>query len=326
MDWYYAIKGKRIGPVSEVNFAQLVANDVIRDDTLVWHKGMAEWARWDVVAPASDLPLAARIATMPEFPMQAAPADEDASWTADEFWARSQQHIFATSVGGCFSRTWEVYKAAFWPCLGVTALAYLILMAVGFIPVVGLLSIFFVTPQVTAGAYWYFVLRIRGESPGLETLFTGFQQSFGTLAGLGVVQLVVAIVAFVPIGIIVASMGLMHNTETPPVGGLAVLGGGLGVALIASVLVVISLRLILAHIVVIDLGAGMMDALKLSWRIVGRKIWTMIGLMLLMFLLAIAGTLALVIGLLFVMPMFPAMLAQFYEDARNSARGQPPED
>jgi uncharacterized RDD family membrane protein YckC len=43
MQWYYAIKDQRNGPVAQAEFEQLVANGTITADTLVWRQGMANW-------------------------------------------------------------------------------------------------------------------------------------------------------------------------------------------------------------------------------------------------------------------------------------------
>ncbi len=42
-DWYYAIEGTSNGPVSEIQFEQLVAAGTVRSDTLVWQEGMEDW-------------------------------------------------------------------------------------------------------------------------------------------------------------------------------------------------------------------------------------------------------------------------------------------
>jgi uncharacterized RDD family membrane protein YckC len=51
MPWYYANNDQRLGPVSESEFARLVREKIIRDDTLVWRHGMADWKRYAEVAP-----------------------------------------------------------------------------------------------------------------------------------------------------------------------------------------------------------------------------------------------------------------------------------
>ncbi len=51
MNWYHAQDGQQIGPVSEADFARLVATGVVRDDTLVWHEGMSGWQPYSSVRP-----------------------------------------------------------------------------------------------------------------------------------------------------------------------------------------------------------------------------------------------------------------------------------
>jgi uncharacterized membrane protein len=77
--------------------------------------------------------------------------------------------------------------------------------------------------------------------------------------------------------------------------------------------------------VAIDRPEGAIDAFRLSWRITAGKFWMILVLLFLMSLLATAGMLALLIGLLFVLPIYPAIIAQLYHDACECAAGRPPE-
>jgi uncharacterized RDD family membrane protein YckC len=43
MQWYYADAGRQIGPIEEPALDELVQSGVVRDDTLVWREGMANW-------------------------------------------------------------------------------------------------------------------------------------------------------------------------------------------------------------------------------------------------------------------------------------------
>lgn len=43
MPWYYADNGRQVGPVEEPALDDLVRAGVVRDDTLVWRDGMANW-------------------------------------------------------------------------------------------------------------------------------------------------------------------------------------------------------------------------------------------------------------------------------------------
>jgi uncharacterized RDD family membrane protein YckC len=50
MQWYYAINGQRLGPVSQAEFEKLVTDGVVQAETLVWQQGMVEWQPYAKVA------------------------------------------------------------------------------------------------------------------------------------------------------------------------------------------------------------------------------------------------------------------------------------
>lgn len=60
MNWYYAQGGESRGPIPETVFAQLLAQGVIRPETLVWHEGMTNWLPYrdlqPTPPPAVDVP------------------------------------------------------------------------------------------------------------------------------------------------------------------------------------------------------------------------------------------------------------------------------
>lgn len=65
MPWYYADNGRQVGPVEEPALDDLVRAGVVRDDTLVWRDGMANWQPHSMVrAPRPPTP-------MPAVPMAA---------------------------------------------------------------------------------------------------------------------------------------------------------------------------------------------------------------------------------------------------------------
>ena len=48
MQWYYTADGVRQGPVDDAAVLHLAGEGLIRDDTLVWHDGAADWQPWSV--------------------------------------------------------------------------------------------------------------------------------------------------------------------------------------------------------------------------------------------------------------------------------------
>lgn len=53
MDWFYSDAGQQKGPVTAEQLSQLVAQGVIRADTLVWRDGMAAWQPYSQVSDPS---------------------------------------------------------------------------------------------------------------------------------------------------------------------------------------------------------------------------------------------------------------------------------
>ena len=53
MEWYYAVGGQRVGPVSQADFDRLAHEGVIKPDTLVWRQGLPNWQAHGSVAPGA---------------------------------------------------------------------------------------------------------------------------------------------------------------------------------------------------------------------------------------------------------------------------------
>ena len=68
MDWHYADGNNQVGPIPDDELTRLVAAGTIRDETLVWRDGMADWTSYGQVrgtAPAAtaDSPEGLRLAS-----------------------------------------------------------------------------------------------------------------------------------------------------------------------------------------------------------------------------------------------------------------------
>ena len=60
MKWYYADAGRQVGPVDDTQLDELVRSGAVRDDTLVWRDGMANWQAHSAVrGPAKPIPIPA---------------------------------------------------------------------------------------------------------------------------------------------------------------------------------------------------------------------------------------------------------------------------
>ncbi|MCF3652530.1 GYF domain-containing protein [Synoicihabitans lomoniglobus] len=328
MQWYYAIDGQRHGPISEQEFAQLVADGTVSDETLVWHQGLEAWAPWSTLSASHPLPAVGDGAGVPSIPV-AAPTDEDATdsgvpttWTITDFSDRLRSNGFNTSVEGCMGRAWANYKSVFGLAVGITLVGYLIVFAAGLVPILGIFSSILVTPQITGGVTAFFLRRSRGDEAGFDSLFDGFTKRFGRFALVGLLQAVVTLLVLGAMIVPMLAMGLsaeaLEAGQAPDIPPAAAVGFMAVLFVVMLVLMFFGLRFLLVHVIIMDTDHGVIDAFRLSWRITGTKFWTMVGLCLLMVVLAIVGTLALLIGLIFTLPLIVAMVAQIYQDACDS--------
>jgi uncharacterized RDD family membrane protein YckC len=49
MNWYYAVQGKQMGPISDADLEESVRTGSITDDTMVWHEGLPQWTKYGEV-------------------------------------------------------------------------------------------------------------------------------------------------------------------------------------------------------------------------------------------------------------------------------------
>jgi uncharacterized RDD family membrane protein YckC len=60
MKWYYADAGRQVGPVEDAQLDELVRSGAVRDDTLIWREGMANWQPHSAVrGPSKPIPIPA---------------------------------------------------------------------------------------------------------------------------------------------------------------------------------------------------------------------------------------------------------------------------
>jgi len=328
MQWFYALNGERLGPVTPEQLATLVAHGTVTSETLVWREGFANWEPWGSVAAANPLPTPAGDAPAPEAYAPVGEASDSEGWGIDEFTEKLYTNGYSTSVGGALSRAWANYKSFFGLAFGACLVVVLISMVAGFLPVIGLLSGILITPHLQAGAAWLFLKRARGETVEFGDVFAGFSRCYGKLALVGLIQFGIALSFGIAVAIVFAAVGVQLDGTSgspPDLPPALAIGLMIGFLLVMFVAIWLTARFLLTYIAAVDMTGSAVDAYRMSWRITNGRFWTVFGLMLIMFLLAIAGSLLLFIGLLFVIPLFAGIVAQLYHDAQESAAGRPPE-
>ena len=53
MDWFYALNGQQLGPVTDAQLDELIRAGTLAPDTLVWREGMGDWQPHSTARPAT---------------------------------------------------------------------------------------------------------------------------------------------------------------------------------------------------------------------------------------------------------------------------------
>jgi uncharacterized membrane protein len=218
---------------------------------------------------------------------------------------------------------WALFKAA--PVMWIVALLILlsIQMALGMIPILGSLASMILGPVLMAGLFAFAHGIRQGEAADISRLFMGFKEKFGALAILGVLYLLMMLglivaTAFALFVVLGGTALLSAGDAQQTLQALMVSSGFLSALLVFLVAFLFMLLLAAAYwyapalVFFTDISAG--DALKQSFMACMRNWLPFLVYGILTFLVALLGTLALVIGLLVAIPV---LLAANYASFRD---------
>lgn len=248
--------------------------------------------------PAAATPLAA-----------AAPDGREPKAIADEFIANAVE----LDVFSCLGRSFELWKNNFFPLVGVTLVVVLIMAAIGFVPIIGTIGSLLLTGVFYGGLYYFYLGLMRGEPREFGDAFAGFNRSLGPLmvAGLlvSLLSLAVAAVFLLPW----AGFMIFAAKNSTPVNPLFIAG------LCAGMLPVIyiSVSWTMTFMLVIDKGLPAWTAMEVSRRVVTSQWFRVFFIVLLGGILSMLGLIAVVIGVLFTLPLMFGAILYAYEDLFN---------
>ena len=196
----------------------------------------------------------------------------------------------ALNIRSCLRRGWALVRNNFWPIVGISALIWVLLAVVnsagaaisdkGGSPVGGILGLLLNGPLM-GGLYLYFLKTIRGEATSIETAFAGFSNRFLHLF-LG------SFVSFLLTG-----LGFLC---------LILPGIYLWIAWTFTLPLIVDRRL------------DFWSAMELSRKMVTRHWWKLLGFVLVLALLKLAGLMLFCLGLFIAAPIAMASLMYAYED------------
>jgi len=209
---------------------------------------------------------------------------------------------------------WRLVMSDFWRLWVVALVQMLILMGANY--VLGIVAVVLILPPLAAGMFYVVSRRIDGHPAEVGDLFKGFQDRFGEsvvgflpVAGASLVfgMLLVFVILAAVLGGIGLAAAAEHNEELAVL--LVVVDAVLALLVLAVILVILklfALFFIFLFPAVWDHPESGWAAAKASVRLVREHFWSVIGLVLLFWLLGqaagLVGVLACCIGVLFTGP------------------------
>lgn len=327
--WYYTRDGQQEGPISESELKALVASGRLADTSLAWAEGMTDWQAISSIpelAPTpsgvpgsmADITSSGRdeaTVTSPQSPGQdpanpySAPVSDMSQNPIDSSGMIGLEEIIPGSeplnIGACISRAFELTKRHF----GMLLVIGIIMMAisVGASMVMGFVDGLLdwgqaaMLPDVTGNEDIDDALNeLASQGSFLNQIVCGIVDTF---LGLGIVRIGLNVVSGKPFEI--AMLFSQGGKTLRAFLGEILFGLMVGVGLILLIIpgIYLALRYGQYKNAIVDKDMGLFDAFSYSARITAGNKMPLAGLFILCFLIVIAGAIALLVGLLFAVPL-----------------------
>lgn len=153
--------GKQYGPVTDGQIREWITSGRANAQTMVQRDGEPDWKPLSQFAEFAD---ALGTGTNQPPPGAGAPPPPDLALTAEQLANAVTARPVEINVGHCFGRAWDLFKADFWPILGISALILLVSGAAH-----GVLN-----GPLFGGLFWYLLRKIRRQPAGINDAFAGF--------------------------------------------------------------------------------------------------------------------------------------------------------
>jgi hypothetical protein len=307
--------GKQYGPVPADKVQAWIRDGRANLQTKAQRVGEAEWRTLGEFAEFSAAAVPPPLAAAPA-PAPAAPVGPvDAKTYAADLIARAAP----LDVFECLSRSFHLWKNNFFPLVGATLLVMLAEMVLGLIPIVGMLSGLVLKGVFYGGVYYYYLGKIRQEPREIGDAFAGFSRAFVPLMLATLVVSLTSIAIILPtlwpmLGFILEALRHPGQTMPPPHMTGAMF---LGIFLAVILLIYVGVSWIFAYVLIIDKGLAPLSALGVSWRVVNHQWFRVFFTAFFGGILMLLGLFALLIGVLFTLPLLYGSVMYAYEALCN---------
>ena len=333
--WYYTRDGQQSGPISEVELKGLVASGRLPDSSLAWAEGMADWqpiSSIAALAPSSAPPSASMADVTSGAAPQAAPAPPSPapapeptdtpvnpySTPASDMGQQTElgqggmddlQEIIPGSqpldITGCIGRGFELTKRHFGTLLVIGIIMFAI--SAGASLIMGLIDSAAgwgqSSPETITGDpdMDEIIAGISDQGSLLNRLVCGLVDAF---LGLGITRIALNIVSGQAYSI---AMLFSQGGKTIRVFIAKFLYGlmvGFGFLLLIVPGIYFAIRYSQYENAIVDKDMGIFDAFSYSSKITQENKMSLLGFYILGFLIIVAGAIALLVGLLFAIPLY----------------------
>jgi len=211
---------------------------------------------------------------------------------------------------------WELFKKQAGMWIALVLVAFVIFVVLAFIPFIGSIASFILTPVFGAGV----VIGCRAIEEGRELeighLFAGFREKFGPLVTVGAIYLGAAIAIALVMGLATgASIFAMMSGHAPdvatPAAALTVI---LALLIMLALLVPVVMAVWFAPPLVVFHGKGAVEAMQESFTGCLRNIMPFLLYGLVMLVLGVLASIPLGLGWLVLGPVLAASLYTSYKD------------
>lgn len=294
---YYLIgaDGKTNGPLSAADIHQRLAEGRANKYSRVRAEHDETWQ------PLSAIPELSPVRREPD-----APPDTPGPPPSAE--RVSLQDVVAGYVNGapsldaarCVARGWVLVRDNPVILIGSALVAWSLIVGVSFLPSVGWIAGTLVNSPLLGGLYLVYLGRIRSQPVKPEDVFAGFRRAYVPLVLAGL------FVGAVTTPGLIAVMDQFNPVETRTV------PRAFALLLIPGIYLAVCYMFVLP--LVMDKRLDVWAALEVSRQVVRRQWWTALALGLIAALIALAGVLALGVGLVIAVPVATATIMYAYDD------------
>lgn len=315
--------GKEYGPVTADKLREWIAGGRANGQTKARREGETEWRSLAdfpefALPPAAAVPppvgaIPTPVAATPSVPVVPAPMTGDASSIAADLIARTVK----IDVFDCLAKSFDLWKNNFWPLVGVTLLVVFVQAFIGMIPILGMISGFFINGVFYGGLYYYYIGKVRGEPREVGDAFAGFSQAFVPLmlatlmiTGLTLLVMVPFAATAIPFFVSIAT----HSHRALPVFTPVMF---LGLTIGSLVALYLSISWAFSFILIMDRGLSPWTAMEVSRRVVSHQWFRVFFVMFLGGILTALGVIGLIIGVIFTLPLMFGAIIYAYEGICN---------